>query len=231
MGTSVIVPCRNEAGSIEFLLESIVNSISSQDELIVIEGGSYDATWEVIKRFSTRNSQMKISQQEGKGKFDAVLKGIKMSESEYVMIWDADGTVSLSDNLRILNQTEEASFLLTGDRLRGSREAKAMQTANFFGNWFFGIIWGIFLRRTPFDTLCGTKKFPQDLLNNAPSWLVKNDPYGDFTILAMALINKIKVISTPVEYSARKYGKTNIHRWSGGFLLLRLVIRIAVRRR
>jgi len=37
------------------------------------------------------------------------------------------------------------------------------------------------------------------------------------------------VKSIKVDYSARKYGKTNIKRWSGGFQLLKLVITIVVK--
>jgi glycosyltransferase involved in cell wall biosynthesis len=158
--TSIIVPCRNEAGAIESLLASILNSIEPHDEIIVVEGGSFDTTWDVVTNFRKRNPQVITIQQSGKGKFDAVLEGIKISKKDYIMIWDADGTVSFADNMKVLHYHESGPYLLTGDRLKGQREKGAMQFSNFIGNWFFAVVWGLILARKPLDTLCGTKKFP-----------------------------------------------------------------------
>ena len=145
------------------------------------------------------------------------------------MIWDADGTVSFADNMKILQYHDSDPYLLTGDRLKGEREKGAMQFSNFIGNWFFAVIWGLILGRKPLDTLCGTKKFPTSLIEGSPKWLISKDPYGDFSIFAMSKIKNISVRSITVDYSARKYGKTNIKRWSGGFQLLKLVITIVVK--
>ena len=135
--TSIIVPCRNEAGSIESLLSTILNHIDSRDEIIVVEGGSFDATWDVVSNFGRMHSQVRTIQQSGKGKFNAVMEGIKLSKKEYIMIWDADGTVSFSDNIKILQFQNSNPYLITGDRLKGQREREAMQFSNFIANWFF----------------------------------------------------------------------------------------------
>ena len=230
MSTAIIVPCRNEAGEIENLLNGILFHLKPDDELIVVEGGSYDPTWEIISNFATLHSDVKAIQQDGKGKFDAVLKGIYESTSEFVMIWDADGTVAFQDNLKIYDFTDSKCFLVTGDRLKGVREKGAMQFFNLIGNYFFATIWGILLRRGPLDSLCGSKKFPRSLMIKSPKWMIDRDPYGDFTMLGTALFLNIPVYSITVDYSARRYGKTNIHRWSGGLSLLKLILVIAFRR-
>ena len=228
MSTSIIVPCRNEAGSITALLHSILLALEDTDELIIVEGGSYDATWDIVVEFANGHKNAYVFQQEGKGKFDAVLLGIRKAKSEFIMIWDADGTVSLEDNLRIYRHKSIEKFLITGDRLRGPREVGAMQNWNLVGNWVFALIWGILCHRKPFDTLCGTKKFPRDLLISAPTSMLKKDPYGDFTIIAMTKRYGIPIISLPVDYSARKYGKTNIHRWSGGIQLMTFILQLQI---
>jgi glycosyltransferase involved in cell wall biosynthesis len=229
MPTTVIVPCKNEAGEIQTLLQAIMNELDSEDQLVVIEGGSFDATWEVVKAFAKDNSNVIAAQQDGKGKFNAVLNGIELADHDYVMIWDADGTVSFSNNLEIYRFKTSGEFMITGDRLKGSREPGSMQKFNFLGNWFFAIAWGLILRRRPLDTLCGTKKFPRTLLKNAPSWYFERDPYGDFSILAAAHCQRIPVLSLPVDYTARKYGSTNIKRWSGGYSLLKFMVRNVVK--
>ena len=222
--TSIIVPCRNEAGVIESLLSSILKSIDAQDEVIVVEGGSSDATWDIVNNFGRMNSQVTTIKQPGRGKFDAVMEGMKYSKKDYIMIWDADGTVSYDDNMKILNFQSSQPYLLTGDRLKGRREKGAMQFSNFLGNWFFAIAWGLVLTRPPLDTLCGTKKFPRSLFDGSPSWLISRDPYGDFSLIAIAINNRIPIISIPVHYHARSHGRTNIRRWRDGFKLLSITI-------
>lgn len=230
MSTAIIVPCRNEAGEIELLLKSILSHLKVGDTLIVVEGGSYDPTWEIISNFASNNSNVLAIQQKGTGKFDAVLTGIEIAKQHFIMVWDADGTVSFKDNLTIYDFEENQDYLITGDRLRGEREVGAMQFFNYLGNWFFAIIWGLLLKSRPIDSLCGTKKFPRNLLEKTPDWLLRNDPYGDFAMLGTALIQEIPVRSIPVDYSARRYGQTNIHRWSGGWLLLKLITRVFLKK-
>ena len=76
---SVIIPVRNEAGNIEAAFKRIPK-MGPSDELIFVEGNSTDNTWEEVQRCSNKYAQIesrniKITQQEGKGKKDAVYKG------------------------------------------------------------------------------------------------------------------------------------------------------------
>jgi glycosyltransferase involved in cell wall biosynthesis len=230
MSTAIIVPCRNEAGEIASLLGAIHKNIKPGDQLIVVEGGSYDSTWEVVTRFAAEIPDVIVLQQSGKGKFNAVLNGIELATQDYVMIWDADGTVSIKDNLKIYNFNPSIETLITGDRLRGERDVGAMQFFNLIGNYVFAVWWGALLNQPPIDSLCGTKKFPRLLLAKSPSWLIEKDPYGDFAMLGTASLHNIPVVSFAVSYGARRYGKTNIQRWSGGFTLLRVILRISIRK-
>jgi glycosyltransferase involved in cell wall biosynthesis len=231
LSVAVIVPCRNEAGEIASLLAAILRNIKATDQLIVVEGGSYDPTWEIVSQFAKENSKVVAIQQEGKGKFDAVLTGIKIATHDYVMVWDADGTVSFQDNLRIYHFDQKDDFLITGDRLLGQREPQAMQFFNVLGNYFFAAWWGLLLKRAPLDSLCGSKKFPRNLLFESPRWLIEKDPYGDFAMLGAAMIKRLSIESFSVDYAARRYGKTNIQRWSGGWSLFKLMALITIRKR
>ena len=76
---SVIVAARNEAGNIHSLI-SRLPSLSAAQELIFVEGGSNDSTWETIQSAmdqNSDNSKLTISayKQTGKGKGDAVRLG------------------------------------------------------------------------------------------------------------------------------------------------------------
>jgi len=228
--TSIIVPCRNESGNLIPLIEAIMKIIQDGDEVIIIEGGSSDSTYEeamiLEKKFQKK---VRTFKQLGSGKFNAVLHGIRESNLSNVMIWDADATVNFDQNHQIYLHPDGENKLITGDRLRGKRDKGSMQFANFLGNWAFAILWAGILKTRPIDLLCGTKKFPRELILDAPSWLLQLDPYGDFSIFAMAKKKKLAIISLPVHYHSRSYGKTNIHRWSGGLELLKITLMILIK--
>jgi glycosyltransferase involved in cell wall biosynthesis len=228
--TVIIIPCRNESGNLIPLIEAVMGIIKPNDEVIIIEGGSSDSTYEEALTLENRfPNKVRTYKQSGKGKFDAVLTGIKETNFPIVMIWDADATVNFDQNHRIYLLPRGENQLITGDRLRGNRDKGAMRFANLLGNWAFAVVWIGILRRSPIDLLCGTKKFPRYLITEAPSWLLELDPYGDFAIFAMAAQKKIPITSLPVNYHSRSHGKTNIHRWRGGLELLMITIVIFIR--
>ena len=49
-------------------------------------------------------------------------------------------------------------------------------------------------------------------------------PFGDFDLLFGAAKLNLKIADVPIRYKERSYGTTNIHRWSHGWLLLRMVL-------
>lgn len=228
--TDIIVPCRNEAGGIASLLGDIKGNLKPGDRILVVEGNSVDSTWQVCQDFANNNSEVVLLKQPKNGKFDAVLWGIKHSKAKQIMIWDADGTVSFKDNLKLYDFQYSEPFFITGDRLTGTRAPNAMQKANLIANYFFAAWWGILFKRKPIDSLCGSKKFPRSIFDIAKQDILDKDPYGDFTIMGLSKRWNLSVFSIPVEYGARSYGKTNIQRWSGGLKLLRLIFLISLGR-
>jgi len=221
-----IVPARNESGHLVSVIEQIM-SIEVISEIIIIEGGSSDDTWEVAKQIQKKYpNKVKINQQLGKGKFDAVLFGSKMCISDLILIWDADGTVPLNDTKKIIDLSLESGEPVIGDRLRGNIAKDAMRLANWFGNWIFAVLWSPILNSKPTDMLCGTKIFPKSVFSELPEWLIKNDPYGDFSLVAFARAKGFRVKSCVVDYRARSYGVTNISRWTGAVQLLKTTIKV-----
>ena len=221
-----VVPARNESGHLNEVLSNIL-SVSEINEIVIVEGGSTDDTWEVAQKLAKTHPEIiKTYKQTGKGKFNAVMEGALASSSQLVLIWDADGTVPLEDSQRVVSRSLETSNPAIGDRLRGKIEPGAMQAANWIANWGFAILWAPILRDKPRDMLCGTKIFPREIFTEMPSWLIEADPYGDFALVGHARLRKLKIESCMVNYGARTYGQTNIHRWSGGVLLLKATFRI-----
>jgi len=106
-------------------------------------------------------------------------------------------------------------------------EKKAMQFLNMCANKTFGLLFTWILGQPLKDTLCGTKvlrRADYERIVANRSYFGDFDPFGDFDMLFGAAHLNMKIVDIPVRYRDRTYGSTNIHRWSHGWLLLRMVV-------
>ncbi len=225
---SVVVPARNEKGNIEAIVQR-TPSMGKQTELIFVEGNSTDDTWAEIQRVCATYQgphRLSCTQQEGKGKGDAVRKGFGIATGDVLMILDADMTVPPED----LPKFFEAIGSGKGEYINGTRlvypmEKEAMRTLNLLGNKFFSIAFSWLLNQRIKDTLCGTKVLSRDNYNRLianRSYFGDFDPFGDFDLIFGASKLNLKFVEIPIRYRARTYGETNISRFKHGWLLLKM---------
>lgn len=225
---SVVVPARNEKGNIEAIVRR-TPTMGKQTELIFVEGNSTDDTWSEIQRVCaayTGPHAIACTQQEGKGKGDAVRKGFGIATGDVLMILDADMTVPPED----LPKFFEAIGTGKGEYINGTRlvypmEKEAMRTLNLLGNKFFSIAFSWLLNQRIKDTLCGTKVLSRENYNRLianRSYFGDFDPFGDFDLIFGAAKLNLKFVEIPIRYRARTYGETNISRFKHGWLLLKM---------
>ena len=225
---SVVIPARNEAGNIEAAVLRTPD-MGVWTELIFVEGNSTDNTWAEIQRVKAAypNRRIKILQQSGRGKGNAVREGYAVAEGDVLMILDADLTMPPEELPKFYNAiaSGQAEFA-NGSRLVYPMEKQAMQFLNMIANHCFGHAFSWLLGQRVKDTLCGTKvlrrsHYLQIAANRA--YFGDFDPFGDFDLLFGADKLNLKIVDIPIRYRERTYGSTNIQRWKHGWLLLRMV--------
>lgn len=226
---TVVVPARNERGNIDDILRR-VPEMGAGTEIIFVEGGSTDNTYETIEKAIPLypDKKIKLLKQTGKGKGDAVRAGFAAASGELLMILDADLTVPPED-LPLFYEalaTGKCEFA-NGVRLVYPMEKKAMRFFNLLGNKGFSMIFSWLLGQNVKDTLCGTKALHRDWYQRIAagrSYFGEFDPFGDFDLLLGAVKQNMKVMDLPIRYRERTYGETNIQRWKHGLMLARMVL-------
>lgn len=87
MKLSIIVPCFNEEENVPVFAEEVKKHIADVDyEILFIDDGSRDNTWEQIKK----SGQKGIKFSRNFGKESAVFAGLENATGEYVVFMDAD---------------------------------------------------------------------------------------------------------------------------------------------
>ncbi|AHF89639.1 glycosyl transferase [Opitutaceae bacterium TAV5] len=225
---SVVIPARNEAGNIRPALER-VPVLGRRTEIIFVEGGSTDDTWEtILKEIALYAGPhcVRAIRQPGKGKWDAVRTGFAAARGEVLVIQDADLTAPPEDLPKFYETVAGGlAEFANGCRLVYPMESRAMRLLNFAGNKFFASALSWVLGQPVKDSLCGTKMIRRDdyerLLGRISSF-GDFDPFGDFNLIYGAALLNLRIRDIPVRYRDRTYGDTNISRFSHGWMLLKM---------
>jgi glycosyltransferase involved in cell wall biosynthesis len=91
MKISIITVCYNSASTIRDTFESVLNQTYSDIDYIVIDGNSSDETVSIIKEYEQKfNGRMRWISEPDKGLYDAMNKGIQMSNGEIIGILNSD---------------------------------------------------------------------------------------------------------------------------------------------
>lgn len=100
---SIIIPAWNEEKGIAGTIQSAVNLDYPKDklEIIVIDDGSKDNTYNIAKKFESKNVRVfKNSQNMGKGL--TMNRGIDMAKGEIIVTMDADNIIVEGDILKVM---------------------------------------------------------------------------------------------------------------------------------
>jgi len=103
---SIIIPCLNERNTILKVIDN-VQQLPCNKEIIVVDNGSYDGTYQIIQNLAFNN--LKILREPRKGKGYALRKGIEHATGEYIIFQDADleyDSSTIVDIIRLLNDYE-----------------------------------------------------------------------------------------------------------------------------
>ncbi len=219
---SVIVPVRNEAGTIKSLVDRMP-VMGSDTEIVFVSGQNTDNTDdEIIKYLYSHPLVVRlICQRTTTGKADAVRRGFDAAKGEVLMILDGDLSIAPEDLPKFLSKVQPG-VLVNATRFEIEHEKGAMWFLNVLGNKFFAIVLSWITGQPMTDSLAGTKVLMRSdwlRMKALPKW---NDPFLDHTLLFNAALLGMKIIEVPVAYKARVYGRTNISRFRHGWVLLRM---------
>lgn len=93
MKVSVIIPVYNVEKYLESCLESIKSQTFTDYELILINDGSTDESFAIMRRYAERDARIRIISQSNRGVSAARNLGLSVAEGDYVLFVDSDDTI------------------------------------------------------------------------------------------------------------------------------------------
>lgn len=157
MGISIIIPAHNEAAIIKKTVTDFSRSFSDA-EIIVVDDGSDDGTYEKVK--SIRSKKIKILRlQKRSGKGAAVMKGVEIASKDLIAFADADGAFD-ANSLKKLLQNLNGYDCVIASKWKGRKfsEVEGSAAKKLFGR-FWNLLSKILLGLEFEDTQAGLKLF------------------------------------------------------------------------
>ncbi len=217
MDVSIIIPLFNEDESLPDLcnwITRVVNENNLSYEVILIDDGSYDNSWNVISNISKANQNFKgIRFQRNYGKSAALNEGFRASQGEVIITMDADMQDSPDEIPSLVKMIHEGNFdIVSGWKKKRYDNTLTKNIPSKFFNAAARMSSGIKLH----DFNCGLKAYKQNVVKSI-------EVYGEMHryIPVIAKWNGFKKIGEKVvEHRPRKFGVTKFgwERFINGFL-------------
>ncbi len=217
MDISVVIPLLNEQESLTELHDWIAKVMQSNHfsyEIIFIDDGSTDNSWETIKELSTQNKQVKgIQFLKNFGKSQALHAGFVETEGDVVITMDADLQDNPEEIPELFKMISNQGFdLVSGWKKKRYDSVITKNLPSKLFNWAARKTSGVKLH----DFNCGIKAFKKAVVKNIE---LTGEMHRYIPVLAKnaGFTNIDEMI---VKHQARKYGKTKfgMNRFRIGFL-------------
>ena len=214
---SIVISLYNEAESLPELLRwirQVMEKEGYQYEIIMVDDGSRDGSWEIIKEAASSDSHIRgISFRRNYGKSAALFHGFKAAEGRVVVTMDADLQDSPEEIPEMYKMvTEEGFDIVSGWKKQRFDNKLTKNLPSKLYNATARRITGIKLH----DMNCGLKAYRNEVVKNV-------EVYGEMHRYIPYLAKNAgfdKITEKPVQHQKRKYGKSKfgLERFVNGFL-------------
>lgn len=218
---SVVIPCFNEAETIETLLRKVLDQ-SSVGQVILVDDGSEDAS--VKKAFSIKDSRLQIYQKEkNEGKGSAIKYGFSLVNLPYVVIQDADLEYDPREYDALLKPLLSGhADVVYGSRFLSSGARRAVYYWHRVGNKILTSLSNMFTNIDLTDMETCYKMMKSEI---AKDLQLKEKRFGlEPGITARLAKLKVRIFEVPISYYGRTYAEGKKITWKDGFSAMRCIV-------
>lgn len=224
MKLSVVMPCYNEVGTIEQIVNTMLAAPFSDKEIIIVDDGSTDGTAEILKKKIESKVSRVIYQHINQGKGAALRQGISLATGDIVIIQDADLEYDPFEYPKILQPIiDNKADVVFGSRFVGSEAHRVVYFWHRLGNGLITLISNMFTNLTLTDIETCYKAFRRDIIQ---SITIEENRFG-FEPEITAKISKIKcrIYEVGISYYGRTYEEGKKINWKDGLRALYCIIK------
>jgi glycosyltransferase involved in cell wall biosynthesis len=214
---SVVLPCRNEEGSIGPCVKEIRKALEGRPHEIIVSVSGNDRSADIAASLGAA-----VIRHDKIGYGNACLEGLRQATGDYVLLVDADSTYDFSEIPRFVSELENGYDFVIGNRFKGKMEQGSMSLLHkYIGNpvltWLLLAMHG----GNVGDAHCGFKAIRRDALRR----LGLRSPGMEFAseMLIKAIKTSLRIREIPINYN-RRVGESKMRSFRDGWRHLRFMI-------
>jgi glycosyltransferase involved in cell wall biosynthesis len=214
---SILIPALNEARNLPHVFSRLPDDVF---EVVLVDGGSVDETVAVARSLMPH---VRVVQQNGRGKGNAIACGLAACEGEIVVMLDADGSTDGAEIPRFVEALKGGADFAKGSRFMSGGGSSDITTLRRTGN---RVLCGLvnLLYGTRYTDLCyGFNAFWRSSLQRVH---VDCDGFEVETLLSVRA-RRVGLATTevPSYESCRIHGESNLRTLPDGWQVLKTILR------
>jgi dolichyl-phosphate beta-glucosyltransferase len=226
---SIIIPAHNEATRLPNTLEQVFAFAAQQTyelEVLVVENGSIDNTYQIAQEFAMQHSEMRVLQNALRGKGRAVRQGMLAARGKYRFMCDVDLSMPVDEINRFLPPALDGFDIVIASReAPGAVRYGEPNYRHVIGRIYNGLIRLLALPDLQ-DTQCGFKCFKDRTVEDLFPRQTLDGWSFDVEILFIARQLGYSIKELPVHWYYNPHSKIRVFRDSFKMGLDLLTIRL-----
>ena len=222
---TVIVPFYNEQ---DLLLKSVsrLNEQNIADNILLIDDSSNDNSYQIAESIQSQNPHIKLLKtKKNLGKGGAIKLGIENTESDYIIVHDADleyDPKNIKTALDLAKEQNQEKIVILGSRFIGNIKRKNLYRRTFIANKFLSFLFSIFSGTNVSDVATCYKLISKNIYKNIE--ITKNGFEFEVEILSKSLKLADRYLEIPINYEGRSYKDGKKIKFSDGFKYIYAII-------
>ncbi len=216
MKLSVVIPCYNELGTIEKIVQAVKASSVKDLEIIIVDDFSTDGTRELLQSRLEMEVDQVIYHRKNRGKGAALRTGFAAATGDIVIVQDADLEYDPQEYPLVIEPIKsDKADVVFGSRFQGGRPHRVVYYWHRVGNVFLTMLSNMLTNINLTDMETCYKAFRREVIQSIK---IKENRFGfEPEITAKVAKTGCRIYEVGISYYGRTYKEGKKIGWKDGF--------------